>query len=134
MGGSIVCKGNSDFIASGLKTATAAVFPGSFKQSIPMLIKCKLGDQNVSDHAAIQLSALSVMYAARRSSLPAMCPTHDAFPVSRPCIDAEGELISRRGHRPPLFPKSPSSPLFTAGASEFFILPNAERHAATLTL
>jgi len=54
MGGSIACKGNSDFIATGLKTAIAAVFPGSFKKSITMLIKCKLGDQNVSDHAAIQ--------------------------------------------------------------------------------
>src|SRR5262245_22715265 len=66
--------------------------------------------------------------------MPAMCSTHDAFAVRRPCIDAEGEVISRRGHRRPLLPQSSSSSRFTAGASEFFILPNAERHAATLTL
>jgi hypothetical protein len=47
------CKGDGDFIATVLKTAIAAVFPGSFKQSIAMLLKCKLGDQNVSDHEAI---------------------------------------------------------------------------------
>src|SRR5262249_33805515 len=52
-GGFIVSKGDDDFIATGLKTAIADGFPGSFKQSITMLIKYKLGDQNVSDHAAI---------------------------------------------------------------------------------
>jgi hypothetical protein len=55
-GGSIVCECDGDFIATVLKTAIAAVFPGSFKQSITMLLKCKLGDQNVSDHGAIQSS------------------------------------------------------------------------------
>jgi hypothetical protein len=57
MGGCIVCKGDGDFIATVLKTAIAAVFPGSFKQSFTMLFKSKLGDQNVSDHAATELSA-----------------------------------------------------------------------------
>jgi hypothetical protein len=52
VGGCFVCKGDGDFIATVLKTAIADVFPGSFKQSITMLIKCKPWDQNVSDHAA----------------------------------------------------------------------------------
>src|SRR5215468_10941582 len=46
---------------------------------------------------------------------------HDAFAVRRPAVDAEGEVISRRGHLRPLLPQSSSSSRFTAGAAGFFI-------------
>src|SRR5262249_17491839 len=46
----------------------------------------------------------------------------DAFAVRRPGIDAEGEVRSRRGHLRPLLLHSSWGSLFSAGASEFFIL------------
>src|SRR5215468_12384455 len=46
---------------------------------------------------------------------------HDALAVRRPGVDAEGEVISRRGHLRPLLPQSSSSSRFTAGAAGFFI-------------
>jgi len=44
----------------------------------------------------------------------------DAFPVSSPRIDAEGEMRSRL-HRHRSFPQSSSASRFTAGAAGFFI-------------
>jgi hypothetical protein len=51
----IACKGDGDFVGTGLKTAIkAGRLPCSFKQSITLLLKSKLGDQNVSAHDHIQ--------------------------------------------------------------------------------
>jgi len=53
-GGFIACKGDGDFVGTGLKTAIiAGRFPRSFKQSIAVLLKSKFGDQNVSEHESI---------------------------------------------------------------------------------
>ncbi len=59
----IACKGDGDFIGTGLKTAIkAGRLPCSFKQSITLLLKSKLGDENVSayDHIQEQIGAESV--------------------------------------------------------------------------
>jgi hypothetical protein len=53
-GSFIACKGDGDFVGTGLKTAIIARrFPRSFKQSIALLLKSKFGDQNVSEHESI---------------------------------------------------------------------------------
>jgi hypothetical protein len=66
-------------------------------------------------------AASHVASASSKSSTPGDV-FHDTFAIRRPGIDAESEVSSRCGHRPPLLPQSSSASRFTAGAAGFLNL------------